>query len=44
MKIVNHQDIYGGNGAFSADTGLIYLTIEFLLENQRNSPRIIDVL
>ncbi|MBS9390375.1 MAG: hypothetical protein HEQ33_16360 [Dolichospermum sp. WA123] len=44
IKIVNRADIYGGNGAFSADTGLIYLTVEFLKEHYRNTARITDVL
>ncbi|WP_013321018.1 putative Ig domain-containing protein [Gloeothece verrucosa] len=44
VKIVNRADIYGVNGAFSADTGLIYLTREFLNENYKNTSRITDVL
>ena len=44
IMIVNRANIYGGNGAFSADTELIYLTVEFLKENYRNTARITDVL
>ncbi|MBD2491706.1 bluetail domain-containing putative surface protein [Aulosira sp. FACHB-615] len=44
IKIVNRADIYGGNAAFSADTGLVYLAVEFLTENHKNPSIITDVL
>ncbi|MDD1428469.1 endonuclease/exonuclease/phosphatase family protein, partial [Dolichospermum sp. ST_sed9] len=44
IKIVNRADIYGGNAAFSADTGLVYLAVEFLTENYKNPSIITDVL
>jgi Ca2+-binding RTX toxin-like protein len=44
IRIVNRADIYGGNAAFAADTGFVYLTVEFLSENQKNKSRITDIL
>ena len=44
IKIVNRAAIHGGNGAFSTDTGLVYLAVEFLTENYNNSPKITDIL
>ncbi|MFN7415313.1 MAG: LamG-like jellyroll fold domain-containing protein, partial [Dolichospermum sp.] len=44
IKIVNRAAIHGGNGAFSADTGLVYLSVEFLTENYKNPSIITDVL
>ncbi|AFY58915.1 Ca2+-binding protein, RTX toxin [Rivularia sp. PCC 7116] len=44
IKVVNRSAIYGGNGAFSADTGLVYLATEFLAENSQNTARVTDVL
>lgn len=36
IKIVNRDDINGANGAFSQDTNLIYLSLEFIAENADN--------
>ncbi|MBD2520558.1 hypothetical protein H6G93_37595 [Nostoc sp. FACHB-973] len=44
IRIVKRAEIYGGNGAFSADTGLVYLTVEFLTQNYKNPSKITDVL
>jgi Ca2+-binding RTX toxin-like protein len=44
IKIVNRAAIHGGNGAFSTDTGLVYLAVEFLTENYNNTPKITDIL
>jgi Ca2+-binding RTX toxin-like protein/exonuclease III len=44
IRIVNRADIYGGNAAFSADTGFVYLTVEFLSENQNNKPKVTNIL
>jgi hypothetical protein len=44
VRIVSRAAIAGGNGAFSADTGFIYLAAEFIKENYRSSSRIADVL